>query len=123
MIGLPDGVLKSRVRYIPSSANGKPRLIMHFGNDSPKQAQDIMELLAEYVKTQTGTEQEVIPMGGGLYYIGNAGAVLSKVNYRIVYDDLDKSELVRARIDILTDAACTIELKTLETFVKDVILQ
>lgn len=111
------------MRYIPGSANGKPRLIIHFGNDSPTQAQEIMGLLAEYVKVQTGTEQKVISMGEGLYYIGNAGAVLSKVNYRILYDDSDKSELVRARMDILTDSACTIELKTLETFVKDVVLQ
>ena len=125
MIGLrlPDGILKSRVRYSPDGANGRPKLTIHFGNDNPDQAREIMDMLAEYIRIQTGTQQEIFPIHSGFCYMGNAGAALSNVNYRIFYDDSNKSELVRARIDILTDAACTFEVKTLETFVKGVILQ
>jgi|GEM_PF-4487673 hypothetical protein len=125
MIGLrlPDGILKSRVRYSSDGANGRPKLDISFGNDNPNQAREIVELLAEHIRIQTGTQQEIVPISSGLYYIGNAGAALSKVNYLIFYDDSDRSELVRARLEIITDAACTIEFKTLETFVKEIILQ
>ena len=67
---LPDGILKSRVRYSPNGANGNSKLTLHLRPEKVEQTRKIADLLAEYVMIQTGARQEVVPIGDGFYTHG-----------------------------------------------------
>ena len=122
---LPDGILRSSVRYIPNGMHGKPMLVLPFRTElTARQIRQIADVIAEYTRVQTGTYQEVVPVTDDLLRVRNSIDAVPPLNsnYRIFQDTSNLSELVQARIYILAESRC-IEPKTLETFVKDVILQ
>ena len=120
---LPEGILKDKIIYCAKGVHGKPMVIIPLRIDlTAQQFREIADVIAEYVKVQTGTPQEVLPLTDSLCNLRNLAGDSSKplnLNYRMFQDTADKSELVQAKVYVFTEPTSVIEPKTLETFVND----
>lgn len=122
---LPEGALKSRTRFYHNEILGRDVLVIPYRSTLPKeQVKQIADTIAEYTRMQTGTYQEVIPVLDDLLMVRNTinAAPQLNANYRIFQDTSSPSELNQAAVYIIAEPSC-IEPKTLETFVKEVVLQ